>query len=237
MAARSIKVADKPIEAVLAEFLSDQSDRLKPKTLDQYEGIISLLQASMNGYAYQYLDADEESLWEALFNAEGPEHREFCEIFGPEKIPENAGEFLNYFMPRKVMCGKDTLRAAGTVTRKLGKWLADKGYVGNEIADEMADSGARASKDLPAAENLSQMLDTYASSINTPVSECIDGHFFVAIVGSESLAIEGMPGDEKMIVPVPREAAEACKPGWTISGSVGKSAGGWRLVEIWNVYT
>ena len=237
MAARSIKAADKPIKTVLAEFLSDQSDRLKPKTLEQYEGIISLLQASMDGYAYMDLDEDEESLWETLFNAEGAEHREFCEIFGPEKIPESVGEFLGYFMPRKVMCGKDTLRAAGTVTRKLGKWLADKGYVGGEIADEMADSGARASKDLPAAESLSQMLDAYASSMNTPVSECIDGHFHVTLVGSESLALDCMDGDEKMIVPVPREAAEACQPGWTISGSVGKSTDGWRLVEIWNVYT
>jgi len=38
-------------------------------------------------------------------------------------------EFLGYFMPRKVMCGKDLMQAAGTVTKKLAKWLAEKGYV------------------------------------------------------------------------------------------------------------
>lgn len=36
--------------------------------------------------------------------------------------------FLHYFMPRKVLCGQETMDAAGTVTRKLGKWLVQKGY-------------------------------------------------------------------------------------------------------------
>ena len=40
-------------------------------------------------------------------------------IFGPEKIPGNVAEFLDYFMVRKVMCGKDLMRAAGTVMKKL----------------------------------------------------------------------------------------------------------------------
>ena len=26
------------------------------------------------------------------------------------------------------MCGKETMQAAGTVTKKLAKWLAEKGY-------------------------------------------------------------------------------------------------------------
>ncbi len=57
-----------------------------------------------------------------------------------------------------------------------------------------------------------------------------------APVGSESLGLEDMEGGVKMTVPVPSTAAGACQPGWTISGCVGKSARGWRLVEIWNVY-
>ena len=237
MAGRTIKPADKPIKAVLAEFLADQRDRLKPKTLNQYESIIELFQASMDGYAYLYLDEDDEALFDNLYNAAGPEHREFCEIFGSEKIPENVDEFLDYFMPRKVMCGKDLLRSAGTVTKKLGKWLADKGYVGGDIAGEMADSGARASKDLPAAEALAEILAAYADTETAPVSECVEGHFDVLTVGPGSLGLKNITGGVKMTVPVPSEAVEACRPGWTISGCVGKSAGGWRLVEVWNVYT
>ena len=36
------------------------------------------------------------------FQRRGEQHREFCDIFGPEHILENVGEFLNYFMVSKV---------------------------------------------------------------------------------------------------------------------------------------
>ena len=232
-----IKPAKRPIKVVLAEFIADQRKRLKPKTLRRYESIVQLLEASMDGYAYQYLDENETALWDVHFNAEGRDHREFCEIFGPEKIPENVGEFLGYFMPHKVMCGKDLLRAAGTVTRKLGRWLAEKGFVSGDSADDMADRGARASKILPAAATLSDMLAAHADATAGPVSKRVEGRFVVLAVGAASLDLEEMMSDAKMTVPVPRSAAKACQLGWRISGCVGKSARGWRLVEVWNIYT
>jgi hypothetical protein len=36
--------------------------------------------------------------------------------------------FLGYFMPRKVICGSGTEKAAPVVIRKLAKWLVAKGY-------------------------------------------------------------------------------------------------------------
>jgi hypothetical protein len=43
----------------------------------------------------------------------------YCSTFGLEDVTAGYSEFLGYFMPRKVMCGKETMRAAGTVTKKL----------------------------------------------------------------------------------------------------------------------
>ena len=157
--------------------------------------------------------------------------------FGPEEITGGLGEFLGYFMPHKVMCGKDLLRAAGTVTRKLGRWLAEKGFVSGDSADDMADRGARASKILPAAATLSDMLAAHADATAGPVSKRVEGRFVVLAVGAASLDLEEMMSDAKMTVPVPRSAAKACQLGWRISGCVGKSARGWRLVEVWNIYT
>jgi hypothetical protein len=37
-------------------------------------------------------------------------------------------------MVRKVMCGYEFKRAAGVVTRKLARWMADAGYVGRSEA-------------------------------------------------------------------------------------------------------
>jgi hypothetical protein len=119
------KVASPNIAEVLDEFLAEQRNRLKPATLGKYEDVIDLFKSSMNGYACGCLDKGESALFERLYHAEGDAHREFCEIFGPDKILENVREFLDYFMIRKVMCGKELLRAAGTVMKKLARWLAD----------------------------------------------------------------------------------------------------------------
>ena len=54
----------------------------------------------------------------------------------PEEITGGLGELLGYFMPHKVIAGKETMKAAGTVTKKLVKWLAEKGYVEDEHAPE-----------------------------------------------------------------------------------------------------
>lgn len=54
---------------------------------------------------------------ERAFNAGNEEA--FVRLFGPDKIVEALGEFLDYSMIRKVMAGEELLRAAGTVT---GSW-------------------------------------------------------------------------------------------------------------------
>jgi len=150
--------AVKTIETVLEEFLADQHTRLKAGTLRKYGHIIHLFQSSLNNYAYQYLNKTESKLFDRFYHTKGEEHREFCQIFGPEKIPENVGEFLNYFMVRKVLCGKELKQSAGTVVKKLGRWLQGKGYVGRENGAEIASSGATATHELPATEELLQLL-------------------------------------------------------------------------------
>ena len=127
--------ADKTISQVLEEFLSDQEARISPKTLSKYEDIISLFQSYLESY---WPGHDQEE-----YNRITGQGGTFCGTFGPEEIPGGYGEFLGYFMPHKVMCGKDTMKAAGTVTKKLAKWLAEKGYV-----EDTADAQERAQEAL-----------------------------------------------------------------------------------------
>ena len=61
-------------------------------------------------------------------------------------------------MIRKVVAGEELKRAAGTVTKKLSKWLSAKGYVSEEEAQIGADEGAEAARDLPKAERAAQIL-------------------------------------------------------------------------------
>ncbi len=128
-AARDMKIAQPTIDEVLTEFLAEQKERLSAKTLARYQEVIGLLTSSLNNYAYQALSQADADLFNRLYDAQGDEHREFCEIFGPDKILPNLGEFLGYFMVRKVIAGRELKRAAGTVTKALARWLAQKGYV------------------------------------------------------------------------------------------------------------
>lgn len=221
---------------MFAEFLEERQKRLKPSTMRKYEDIIDLFRSCLNNYAYQSLDEQENALFDRLYNAEGDKHREFCQVFGPEKILGNVSEFLNYFMIRKVMCGKELKQKAGTVIKKLGKWLQEKGYVRPEIAAEVVSCGATAAKELPATEELAWMLADYADCTAVDCDEVIEDYFTIEAVGPGELHLSSFSENDKMIVPVPPHISDACRVGWSISGAVGKTSKGWHILDVWNVY-
>lgn len=230
------------IEQVLSRFLEDRRKRLKPSTMRKYEDIIGLFQDSMDGYAHQYLDKSEAALFDSLYNAEGDAHREFCQVFSPEKIPVNVGEFLGYFMPRKVICGKELLKAAGTVMKKLGKWLAEQGYIDDESAANMAGRGQEAAKKLPAAETLAEMLYDYAN--DHPVSRWtdeIEDYFTVEKVEPGKLYLSSFtagdePEEDIIVLSLPKRITNMVEVGWDISLFIGKTKKGWQIIETGGVY-
>ncbi len=102
-----------------------------------YADVVALLRHSLDGHAYSSLDDDERARWEEAFEAD--EERTFCRLFGPEKIPEHLGEFLGYFAVRKVISSHELLKAAGTVTGKLVRWLEAGGYINPDSAEDASD--------------------------------------------------------------------------------------------------
>lgn len=231
-------IAKPTVAEVLAQFLTDQRERLAPKTFAQYEHVVELLRQSLDGYAYQALDEPDAKLFDRLYNEEGNEHREFCEIFGPAHILPNVGPFLNYFMVRKVIAGKDLLHAAGTVTKRLATWLVEKGYARVEEASDAAERGAAAARDLPKAKELAFRLRRFAEDQERgDVDDEVEDHFTITRVGRDKVWLEGMlDGRELGPIDVPKDISRRCKVGWTISGVVGRVVRRWRIVEAWNVY-
>lgn len=252
--AKIVQSADPAIEQILEEFLAEQRTRLKPRTFSDYESVIDLLEHHLNGYGYESLSKAERSLFEKHFNAEGKEHREFCQLFGPEKIPENLGGFLGYFMIRKVMAGADFKRAAGTVMKKLSKWLMAKGYISAEAGQEGAERAADATKELPNAERAAQLLRDAARRLvfpGGPLNPAIDpddladedymdfDHYPIAKVEPGSLWLENPESHEDSPlgpIHVPKKATELLKDGWEISCALGRIKGKWRIIEMANVY-
>lgn len=135
------------IDAVLDAFLTDQRARLSARTMRSYEDVVDLLRNSLNGYGPNSLDEQDLERWKQAMHAGDDEA--FCRLLGPEHLLAHLGEFLGYFMVRKVMAGEGLLRSAGTVTKKLAAWLHEHGYADEDERDRAVDRGGEAARDLP----------------------------------------------------------------------------------------
>ncbi|MBI4563465.1 MAG: hypothetical protein HY716_02065 [Planctomycetes bacterium] len=233
------------IDEVLDEFLREQRLRLKRAVLSHYESVIDLLQQHLNGYAYESLSKPESALFDKHYNAKGEDHREFCQLFGPDKIVGNLGMFLGYFMIRKVMAGATLKRAAGTVTKRLSKWLAEKGYTSNEAAAAGQERGADAARDLPKAERAAKILFDAADAVPVNPNELADenylefDHFTLGKVEPGKLWLDVYEGGRtRLLGPItaPKKATDLVQEGWEISCGLGRVRGKWRIIEMGNIY-
>ena len=151
----------------------------------------------------------------------------FCHLFGPEKILEHLGEFLGYFVVRKVIAGQELLRASGTVTGKLVCWLAARGYIDRDSADHATGRAQDASRDLPVADRLGGLLhDVAARAPEIDVDalndhDWVEDHLAISDVEPGRIWFEGGIGP----IAVPRQASDLARPGWSVSGHGGTDRG------------
>jgi hypothetical protein len=225
------------ISEVLPEYLRAEKSRLAPKTYARYADVIGLFTHSLNGYAASSLSQFDRARFDKHFDAEGEHHREFCDIFGPEHIIENVGEFLNYFMVSKVIVGADTLRASGTVMKKLAKWLVEQEYVKSDDADVAIEQGSDAARDLPAAEKLSTLLYDLTAGRLEPRDSDIEGRFSITKVEPGRIWLQDEDdGENYGPILLTEKVTKLCRVGWIISGAVRKSGNRCVLVEAFQVY-
>lgn len=225
------------IDEALETFLADQRERLSARTLRNYEDVIDLLRHCLNGYGPNALDEPDRKRWEEAYK---DDEEAFCHLFGPEYILSEVDEFLGYFMVRKVMAGQDLLRSAGTVTKKLANWLHEHGHAGEGERDLAVDRGTTASRDLPRAERLANLL--YEQSLATAAvtraalspSDIVGQDLPLRIERVEpgKLYFTGIDGP----LHVPRETTDLAKPGWDVTITLIRQRGTWKVLEVGNVY-
>ena len=225
------------IKQILEEFLEEQEARLKPKTYGGYADAIYLFEQCLNGYAYQGLNKEDSERFDKLYNEE---QKEFCEVFGPDKIgPSEIGEFLDYFMIRKVMGSKELMKTVGRVMRKFVKWMGEKGYMQEGKFEDTAELVDGLKDELPKVEELSALIYEYIQ--NHPIgdfSEIKDSYFRVTRIEPGKLWLEDDMGGEDDIGPVTvsNKISSLCKVGWVINLELGKTRKGWQMLESGNVY-
>ncbi len=224
------------IDEALEAFLQEQRERLSPRTMRTYDEVVFLLRSSLNSYAYDSLDELEQSCWRKAFD-DGDEEA-FTKLFGPDKIVGHLGEFLGYFMIRKVMAGEELLRASGTVAKKLASWLREQGYITDAQRKEAAERGADAAHDLPKADRLGQLLQLELAKTprvdpdEVPDKQWVEDFLAIERVEPGALWFEGGIGP----VPVSREASDLAQVGWGVNIVLAQLRGKWRIVELGFVY-
>jgi hypothetical protein len=218
----------KTLTQVFEEFLTDQKARMKHKTFLKYQSVIGLYRM----YLESYWPGHDQAEYSRITKAGGT----YCSTFGPEEATTGYREFLGYFMPRKVMCGKETMQAAGTVTKKLAKWLAEKGYI-HDTGHEQERAG-KAASDLPKARKVLDLLEAYVQeTAGARQGDEIEDHFWIEKIERGELWLNPLTASGTVIgpVPVPEQVTQLCGTMWDIGGVVAKTPQGWRFIEVRNV--
>ena len=221
------------IDEALDEFLAAEKARLAPSTYARYADIVSLLRDHVNGYAYLALSRAEQRRWEQASDA-GEGEGAYCAIFGPERIPGEIGSFLGYFMVRKVIAGAELLKAAGTVTKKLARWLHEHGYIDAETAADVTEQAADAARDLPAAARLSDLLSDVSmrpSPAGIDEDSVIEDTLVITRIEPGKLWFGGHGP-----VTVPKQASDIAQLGWEVYVALVDHRGRWWLLENGAVY-
>lgn len=216
------------IDGILEEFLNDQGARLARRTVAQYAYALSYFRL----YLEAYWPGHNQEEYDRITKAGDT----YCGTFGPEALPGAYGEFLGYYMPRKAMVGKQTMRAAATVTKKLAIWLHEKGYVAD--VESEVHRASQAARELPAAVDALRILEAHAA--RCAPDRCLDrieDHFTVVRLEPGKLWLRPVIYGRQTLgpLPIPEQATAHLKVGWDIGGVVGRTGGGLQLVEVWNV--
>lgn len=231
--------ANPTINQALEAFLGEQKQRLATKTYAKYEAVIHLLGDCLDSYGHLSLSAREGKVWHKAF-MQDEEAGAFCNMFGPDKIPENVGEFLGYFMIRKVMAGQDLLKASGTVVRKLLKWLRAEDLIeaadaqdGLEIVDDIG-------PDLAISDEFSFRLGSLCLEQPTGrvLEEWEDAYAGIAKVEQGKIWFSNHSASEVVgPVLVSKETSDIAKVGWDVSAVyLVRTGKGWHMSGVGTVY-
>lgn len=223
------------IDHVLAKFLVEQNERLKPRTYGGYRSVIELFSAYLNNYGYNHLSQDRCKRFEER-HGDDPK---FCEMFEVEEISDGTiNEFLSYFMIRKVVVSKSLLKNTGVVMRKLVHWLRDNSYVDAEHFAALEESVLGLKDELPKVDEFADLLWEEADKhAFLEYEDYTEGMFSICKIEPTLLWLEDyLEMDDIGPVSVAPKISKAAKKGWSMYLELGKKQGTWFIVGSGNVY-
>jgi hypothetical protein len=122
------------IKEVFEQFLAEQRSKLAPKTYRDYESVMDLFAHQLDDYAWNNLVHGQQA-----YETAKKKGKSFIDLYDHTPIEENVREFLDYFVPRKVMAGNTfILKTCPRVIRKFLRWMREKKLV-DVTNDEIRD--------------------------------------------------------------------------------------------------
>jgi UDP-glucose 4-epimerase len=119
---------------VFEQFLSEQRSKLAPKTYRDYASVMDLFAHQLDGYGWNNLAHGQQA-----YETTKQKGKSFIDLYDHTHIEANVREFLDYFVPRKVMAGNEfILKTCPRVIRKLLRWMREKKLV-DVTNDEIKD--------------------------------------------------------------------------------------------------
>jgi hypothetical protein len=229
---------EKTIADIFEEFLAEQQARLSPKTYSGYEEVISFFRIYLNDYAHQFLNREEDDLYDRLYDSE---NKQFWQMFGPEHLGNaEITDFLSDFMVKKIAGNKTLMETTGRVMLKLVNWLHEKGYMPDEEFKEASKSVKELKADLPLVGEVTDLIYDYVQKhpVEDHYTSDLDTYFSIEKIEPGKLWLEDYMTSEKIPVPVlvSEEIGSMCKVGWIISMRVVKTGDVWRILETGYVY-
>lgn len=223
------------INHVVEQFLADQSSRLKQTSLGTYCNVMELFVSYMNSYAYQYL-GEERGLFEEKYR----DGTEFCEIFGANKITDTImGEFLSYFMIRKVAASKGFMKSTGTVMRRFATWLNDSSYIDHQKFRSLREAVDEIKDDLPLVVGLTELLQAEVDRNSLRhFEDYTEGYFLISRVEESQLWLTDHIDSDLEIGPVvvSKKISSLAKVGWVVFLVLGRGQEKWFVTDSGNVY-
>lgn len=231
------KIAEPNIEKILAQFLEESAVSLKGSTAKR-EDAIDWFTGCLNNYGHQGLSPEETVLFNRYYDLEGDSHKEFCQVFGPDKITGSVSEFVGYYLIRKVMGSPTALGAAAKTISQLCQWLEKKEIITAEEAEYAVSQASKAAKLLPRAAKAAELLWSESKQIDRLGGKDIEesGYMHITRMTKNSLWLTPIGGKELGPVTVPSKVIELLEVNWEINCALIKSRSKWCITEVGNIY-
>lgn len=214
------------ISAAIEDFFSQLKQNVSEKTYRQYESVMSYWVSFLAGYHpedLQAYDGPDEYGWKA-YQLRAP----------AAKMMDYTGEFLAYFVPRKIHPSTTEATQINRGIKKLHKWMLSEGLLN---ADAPVDS--EVGDDLAQCAKASDIMNQYgAMMLGRPITdqeeEC---QFIIDSVERDHINLNSFMDEKEYhrILTSP-EALKILKEGWSFSGVLGKKDGKCYVMEVWTMY-